>query len=72
MSVTRFFRMLDVRLSEGTNCTAVELFDIHHAEIVLTAFGRAFGALPAAPGPLLKDQKAFMTKSVSELLQRAR
>ena len=69
MSVTRFFRMLDVRLAEGTNCTAVELFDIHHAENVLTAFGRAFGALPAAPGPPLKDQKAFMTKSISELSQ---
>ena len=70
MSVTHFFRMLDVRLSEGTNCTAVELFDIHHAEIVLTAFGRAFGALPAAPAPPLKDQKSFMTKSVTELAQK--
>ena len=50
MSVTRFFRMLDVRLSEDANCTAVELFDIHHAETVLAAFGRAFGVLPRAPG----------------------
>ena len=59
MSVTRFFRMLDVRLSEDTNCTAVELFDIHHAEIVLTAFGRAFGALPAAPGDADERPEGF-------------
>jgi eukaryotic-like serine/threonine-protein kinase len=70
MSVTRFFRMVDVRLSEETNCTAVELFDIHHAETVLTAFGRAFGALPPSPGTPTKDQKAFMTQSVTELSQK--
>ena len=70
MSVTRFFRMLDLRLSEDTNCTAVELFDIQHAETVLTAFGRAFGALPRAPGAPTKDQKAFMTQSVTELSQK--
>ena len=70
MSVTRFFRMLDVPLSEAMNCTAVELFDVHHAEIVLTAFGRAFGALPRAPAPLKKDQKAFITQSVTELSQK--
>ena len=69
MSVTRFFRMLDVRLSEDTNCTAVELFDIHHAEVVLTAFGRAFGALPEAPATPMKDQKTFITQSVTELSQ---
>jgi hypothetical protein len=70
MSVTRFFRMLDVRLSEDANCTAVELFDVHHAESVLTAFGRAFGALPYAPAPPTKDQQAFMTQSVTELSQK--
>jgi eukaryotic-like serine/threonine-protein kinase len=70
MSVTRFFRMLDVRLSEDANCTAVELFDLHHAEVVLAAFGRAFGILPRAPGQPIKDQQAFITESISELSQK--
>jgi eukaryotic-like serine/threonine-protein kinase len=69
MSVSRFFRMLDAPLSD-TNCTAVELFDIHHAATVLTAFGRAFGALPRVSATSMKEEKAFITQSVTELSQK--
>ena len=43
-------RELEVRLVEGQNFAAVDLFDLRHARKVLAAFGRAFGALPPRPG----------------------
>ncbi|MHB0958142.1 MAG: protein kinase domain-containing protein [Pirellulaceae bacterium] len=56
MSVTRFMRELEVRLVEGENSAAVDLFGPRHARRVLAAFGRAFGCLASdfdeeAPGP---------------------
>jgi hypothetical protein len=48
MAATRFMRDLEIRLVEAQNSAAVDLFPIRHAEKVLTAFGRAFGALPEA------------------------
>src|SRR6202030_154715 len=38
MAATRFMRELEVRLVEGQNSTAVDLFPIRHAEKVLAAF----------------------------------
>ena len=46
MAVIRFMRELEVRLLEGQNSAAVDLFDTDHARKVLAAFGRAFGKLP--------------------------
>ena len=45
MSVTRFMRELEIRLVEGENSAAVDLFGPRHARRVLAAFGRAFGCL---------------------------
>ena len=58
MAATRFMRELEVRLLEGQNSAAVDLFPIRHAEKVLAAFGRAFGVLPENPSETSKDQKA--------------
>jgi serine/threonine protein kinase len=46
MAATRFMRELEIRLLEGENSAAVDLFDLDHARKVLAAFGRAFGKLP--------------------------
>ena len=46
MAATRFMRDLEIRLVEGENSAAVDLFDLLHARRVLTAFGRAYGVLP--------------------------
>ena len=46
MAATRFMRELEIRLLEGQNSAAVDLFDMDHARKVLAAFGRAFGKLP--------------------------
>src|SRR5262249_29706371 len=45
MATTRFMRDLEIRLVEGNNSNAVDLFEPRHARKVLAAFGRAFGAL---------------------------
>ncbi|HQR09003.1 MAG TPA: SUMF1/EgtB/PvdO family nonheme iron enzyme [Gemmatales bacterium] len=69
MSATRFMRDLEVRLVEGQNSGAVDLFDLDHARKVLAAFGRAFAKLPARSVELSKDQKDFLKESVAGLAQ---
>jgi serine/threonine protein kinase len=72
MAVIRFMRELEVRLLDGRNSAAVDLFDTDHARKVLAAFGRAFGKLPENPGDTSKDQKEFLTQAVSGLAQEGK
>ncbi len=64
IAVSRFMRDLEVRLVEGENCAAVDLFDLVHARRVLSAIGRAYGAVPESPSQIPADQQAFMEQSV--------
>lgn len=72
MAATRFMRELEVRLLEGQNSAAVDLFDIDHARKVLSAFGRAFGRIPQHSGEATKDQKQFLEQAVSGLAQEGK
>ena len=72
MAATRFMRELEVRLVEGQNSAAVDLFPIRHAEKVLAAFGRAFGALPENISEANKEQKAFLKQSVAGLAEEGK
>ena len=56
-------------LLEGENSALVDLFDPRHAKKVLTAFGRAYGALPEKRGDLRRDQENFWIKPISGLAQ---
>ncbi|MCB9873530.1 MAG: SUMF1/EgtB/PvdO family nonheme iron enzyme [Planctomycetaceae bacterium] len=67
MAATRFVRELEVRLVEGKNSAAVDLFPLNHATKVLTAFGRAFGDLPAKASDTTKEQSEFLERAVGEL-----
>ena len=69
MAVIRFMREMEIRLLDGQNSAAVDLFDVDHARKVLAAFGRAFGKLPENPGDTSKDQKEFLNQAVSGLAQ---
>jgi serine/threonine protein kinase/energy-coupling factor transporter ATP-binding protein EcfA2 len=69
MAATRFMRELEIRLVEGHNSAAVDLFDIRHAEKVLAAFGRAFGVLPESSREATKDEKQFLQQAVNGLAQ---
>jgi serine/threonine protein kinase len=69
MAATRFMREVEVRLVEGHNSAAVDLFPARHAERVLAAFGRAFGALPEKPDETTADQTEFLKQATADLAQ---
>ncbi|MHB8900554.1 MAG: formylglycine-generating enzyme family protein, partial [Thermoguttaceae bacterium] len=52
---------------EGQNCCLVDLFDIPHTIRVLTAFGRAIGALPASASAMTEEQEAFLQQAAAGL-----
>ena len=62
-------RDLEIRLLEGDNSSLVDLFDPRHAKKVLTAYGRAYGALPENIGDLRSDQNTFLERAISGLTQ---
>ena len=72
MAVIRFMRGLEIRLVEGQNSAAVDLFPIRHAEKVLAAFGRAFGSLPEKSSEVGGDHKQFLEQAVSGLAQEGK
>jgi formylglycine-generating enzyme required for sulfatase activity len=65
LAVSRFMQALEIRILEGENSRLVDLFEPRHSRKVLTAFGRAFGALPETE--LTKDQNAFLDQAIAEL-----
>jgi len=71
MAATRLMRELEVRLVEGENSAAVDLFPARHAEKVLAAFGSAFDTLPDVH-KLSKDQKEFLKQSVRGLAEEGK
>ncbi len=72
MAATRFMRDLEIRLVEGENSAAVDLFDLDHARKVLVAFGRAFGKLPEKASDHLKEQKEFLKEAVNGLAEEGK
>ncbi|MBI3467422.1 MAG: protein kinase, partial [Planctomycetes bacterium] len=69
MAATRFMADLEVDLVQGQNCAAADLFNPRHAKKVLTAFGRALGALPEHPTQGSADQVAFLDRAVDGLAE---
>ncbi len=72
MGATRFMRELEIRLVEGENSAAVDLFDLDHARKVLVAFGRAFGKLPENSSDASNEQKDFLKESVNGLAEEGK
>ncbi len=69
MALLRFLKTLGIEFVEGKNVAVVDLFDMRHATEVLTAFGRAFGALPEDQGSLTGDRRTFLDQAVAGLAQ---
>ena len=69
MAATRFMRGLEIRLLEGENSAAVDLFDLLHSKRVLTAFGLAYRVLPDRASDFTPEQQAFIDQSVTGLAQ---
>ncbi len=69
LAASRFMRDLEIRLVEGENSALVDLFDPRHAKKVLTALGRAYGALPEKIGDLTTNELSFLDQSISGLAE---
>jgi hypothetical protein len=69
MAATSFFDDLETELILRQNAVAIDLFDSRHARKVLTAFGTAYGKLPARTGDISRDQHAFLDQAIAELAQ---
>ena len=69
MAVTRFLGQLEIELVPGRNVAAVDLFPIRHAGKVLSAFGRAFTALPEDGGAMSREQQQFVEQAIQGLAQ---
>ena len=69
LAASRFMRDMEIRLLEGENSALVDLFDPRHARKVLSAFGRAYGALHENIGDKSRGQDSFLDQSIAELAQ---
>ena len=72
LAIERFLKQLEVRLRDGENCEAADLFDLPHAKRVLGAFGVAYAALPPRPQDWSAEQREFLEQSVAGLAQENR
>ena len=72
LAVSRFMRELEVQLVEGQNSALVDLFDVDHAKLVLMAFGRAYGRVPARASEITPEQRAFVDQSVAGLAEEGK
>lgn len=72
MATTRLMQQLEIRLVEGQNSAAVDLFDVDHAKKVLAAIGRAYGKFPPNPRDTSREQKQFLSRAVAGLAQEGK
>ena len=72
MAINRFIDQLEVDMVPDANIRHLDLFDTNHAEKVLTAFGRAYGKLPAYPAHIHSSQKKFLQAAVDGLAEEGR
>src|SRR5579883_1368295 len=72
MATTRLMQQLEIRLVEGQNSAAVDLFDVDHARKVLAAIGRAFGKLPPNSRETTREQKQFLARAVAGLTREGK
>jgi serine/threonine protein kinase/tetratricopeptide (TPR) repeat protein len=69
ISVSRFFKELEIRHFEGENTSLVDLFDMEHAAKVLGLFGKAYNKLPDSTKDWTQDQNEFIRRAIDGLSQ---
>lgn len=69
LAVSRFMQALEI-IPDGENSRLVDLFDPRHAKKVLTAFGRAFDALPERR--VTEEQNTFLDQAVAGLARNGK
>lgn len=66
MAASRFMSDVEVKIRQGINAAAIDLFPVKHAKKLLAAFGRAFGDLQDV---LTRANEQFLERSVIGLAQ---
>ena len=69
MAATRFMRDLEIRLVEGENSAAVDLFDLLHARGSSRRSAVPMVSCPRSRPSSLREQRAFLEQSVAGLAQ---
>ena len=69
LGLTQFMDQIEEFLLQNQNFATVEPFGVLHAKKVLSAFGRAYGAIGDSP---THDQEAFLSEAVGELASAGR
>ncbi len=69
MAAACFMDSLDIPIVQGHNFATVDLFDVDHAQKVLTKFGQAFGKLSAQTSKLTEQEQEFVFSIASGLAQ---
>ncbi len=68
-SINRFLNRLEIPIMEGRNAALVDLLPTAHARRVLTAFGRAYGQVPALPALPDARQQRFIKRAIEGLAE---
>jgi serine/threonine protein kinase len=69
MATSELMRAVEVPISEGKNAAAVGRFSKRHARKVLTAFGRAYGAIGPDSEETPDPQRVFIRHAVDDLAE---
>ena len=64
LALNRFMEAVEAPLVVGENVTMVDLFDLTHAQQVLTKFGRAFGRIPKDSSTVSASTREFIRQSI--------
>ena len=69
MAAARFMDDLEIPIVQGHNFSTIDLFDIPHAQAVLSRFGHAFGKLPSDTTQMSAEHKEFVARSAQGLAE---
>ncbi len=72
MAATRLMRDLEIDLVPDRNIAPVDLFDLRHAQKLLTSFGQAYGALPEKHGDRSREHQSFLGQAITGLGQEGK
>ena len=67
LSVSRFFKEMEIPLFEGRNSGLIDLFGTDHAAKVLGLFGKSYGNLPEIPQNWTREQHEFIREAIQGL-----
>ena len=72
MPTQEFLRLQEVRIQDGRNAQAFQLFDEKHAHKVLNEFGKAYGSIPLGGDASQLKQQRFTTRAITAIAENGK